>query len=239
MGSKLYDPLLQTHRLLLLLFDSQDPTHYDRYLEVINLAEIVAIMGDMKIRTHGQADRILRAGRILPASMPYHTPPGRDDHALWMVHLKPEESASAINHLSGAENVGFGPFIGLISIGQRSAAMPPDMGWAILPPYWKRGYATEAGFCLLHYAIEKLGLMNLVAIPLETNEASIRTAQKLGFGNGGRMRDVEGSERAVFVREGMTWKPKEGMVVDLRGSWVEEEEQCKCARCEAEAKGKK
>ncbi|KAF2236761.1 hypothetical protein EV356DRAFT_50609 [Viridothelium virens] len=238
MGSKIYAPLLQTHRLLLLLFDSQNPTHYDHYLELINLPEIVAIMGDMKTRTHGQADRFLRAGRILPASLPHHPPPGRDDHALWMVHLKPEDAASVTDHLSHGKTIHPGPFIGLISIGQRSAAMPPDMGWAILPPYWEHGYATEAGFCLLHYAIQELGLTNLVAIPLETNEASIRTAQKLGFGDGGRMRDLEGGERAVFVREGTTWKPEEGMVVDLRGSWVEEEEECKCARCEAEGKGK-
>ena len=56
-----------------------------------------------------------------------------------------------------------------------------EVGWAVVPELWRRGYATELGAAAIAHAFEALGLDELVAFTLPDNVASRRVMEKLGF----------------------------------------------------------
>ena len=244
MSSQIYAPILRTQRLTLVLYDNRNSIHQDNVLALLNAPETIAVMGDLQLRTHGQVNRIHRSALILPVSMPHRKAPGRDDYGLWFVHLKAPSAENAVaqaNHVGAAGTAGateLGPVVGGISIAQRSAEVPPDMGWVVLPSYWGQGYATEAGREVFRYATQDLGLQDLIAFPLETNIASIRTAKKIGFVDGGKIRDRKGNLHMVFIRPEMEWRGDESMTVNLVGNWAEEEEVCPCSRCKEQDQNK-
>ena len=57
----------------------------------------------------------------------------------------------------------------------------PEVGWALDPEYWGRGYATEAGAASLRHAFATLGYERVVSITLPDNAASIRVMGRLGI----------------------------------------------------------
>ena len=58
----------------------------------------------------------------------------------------------------------------------------PEMGWIMAPHAQGRGYASEAALAALAWADEALGASEIVAIISHSNAASIRIAEKGGFG---------------------------------------------------------
>lgn len=56
-----------------------------------------------------------------------------------------------------------------------------ELGYALLPEFWGRGYATEAGAGALHHAHSSLSLAEVVAFTLPENHASLAVMQRLGF----------------------------------------------------------
>jgi RimJ/RimL family protein N-acetyltransferase len=58
----------------------------------------------------------------------------------------------------------------------------PEMGWILAPRAQGQGYATEAVHAALAWADETLGGGEIVAIISHENSASIRVAEKAGFG---------------------------------------------------------
>jgi RimJ/RimL family protein N-acetyltransferase len=57
----------------------------------------------------------------------------------------------------------------------------PEVGWAIDPPWWGRGLATEAGAAAVAWGFGELGYTRLVSITTEANTASRNVMAKLGF----------------------------------------------------------
>jgi RimJ/RimL family protein N-acetyltransferase len=57
-----------------------------------------------------------------------------------------------------------------------------EVGWAVMPERWGRGYATEVGAASVKVAFDVLGLPDVVAYTLPDNRASVRVMEKLGFG---------------------------------------------------------
>ncbi|QHT68787.1 GNAT family N-acetyltransferase [Rhodocytophaga rosea] len=55
------------------------------------------------------------------------------------------------------------------------------MLYALLPPYEKKGYATEASKCIIGYAFEKLGYTYLIASCDVPNRASVQVMKRLGM----------------------------------------------------------
>jgi RimJ/RimL family protein N-acetyltransferase/uncharacterized glyoxalase superfamily protein PhnB len=70
----------------------------------------------------------------------------------------------------------------------------PGMGYVIHRNYWGRGYATEACRTVLKYGFERLGYDRIELWIDETNAASLRVAQKLGFKPKGRIPQKYGHE---------------------------------------------
>ncbi len=75
-----------------------------------------------------------------------------------------------------------------------------ELGYALGPAFWGRGYATEAGRALLAEAFGPLGVDRVVAVTREENTGSRHVLAKLGFIPAGR-RHAWGFEQLYFVRE--------------------------------------
>ena len=63
-----------------------------------------------------------------------------------------------------------------------------EIGWALAPEFWGRGYATEAGAASRDYALEELGRPRVISLIAHYNERSVNVAEKLGLAY---ERDVE------------------------------------------------
>jgi [ribosomal protein S5]-alanine N-acetyltransferase len=56
-----------------------------------------------------------------------------------------------------------------------------EVGWALHPDHWGRGYATEAGERAVQYAFTALTVPEVFSLILPENARSIAVAQRLGF----------------------------------------------------------
>lgn len=70
--------------------------------------------------------------------------------------------------------------IGVCGLMQRNTYDLPDLGYAFLPEYRGKGYATEACQSVLQWCVEQQ-YKHVFAKVLPSNEASIRVLGKLGF----------------------------------------------------------
>ena len=71
--------------------------------------------------------------------------------------------------------------IGICGLLQREHLEAPDLGFAFLPPFRGRGFASEAATALLDDASTRLAITRVLAIVQSDNGASIRLLQRLGF----------------------------------------------------------
>ena len=56
-----------------------------------------------------------------------------------------------------------------------------EVGWALHPDYWGRGYATEAGVAAVRYGFDELEVEKLFSCILPENRRSQAVAKRLGF----------------------------------------------------------
>jgi RimJ/RimL family protein N-acetyltransferase len=56
-----------------------------------------------------------------------------------------------------------------------------EVGWAVMPEHWGRGYATELGAASVRVAFDVLLVPDVVAYTLPHNLSSRRVMEKLGF----------------------------------------------------------
>ena len=71
--------------------------------------------------------------------------------------------------------------IGICGVLKRDSLPEPDLGFALLPAYWSKGYAFEAASAVMREAHGALGLSRVLAITSQDNESSIKLLGKLGF----------------------------------------------------------
>jgi RimJ/RimL family protein N-acetyltransferase len=132
------------------------PGDADFILRLLNEPSFLANIGDRGVRTREQAERYIEEG------------PARsfreNGFGLYRVGLR-----------DGGEAVGV---CGLI---RREGLDAPDLGFALLPEHWGRGYAHEAAVAVLAQGRQRLGLERVLAIVLEENLGSVRLLGKLGF----------------------------------------------------------
>jgi len=86
---------------------------------------------------------------------------------------------------------GYGPFrvaminddtpIGVCGLFRREGLDEPDLGFSILPKYWRRGYAYEAARAVVSYAETEIQLTRLTAVVSPNNGASVALIEKLGL----------------------------------------------------------
>ena len=76
-------------------------------------------------------------------------------------------------------------FLGLVLLLNTDDHTEVEFGYRLLPKFWGRGYATEAGRAVVNHAFDDLGLTALCAIIHPDNTASSTVAEKLGFAQKG------------------------------------------------------
>ena len=65
-----------------------------------------------------------------------------------------------------------------------------EVGWAIYPLEWGKGYATEAAWFVIDWAFNELLVHRIVAYCNAANLASVRVMEKLGMQREGRLRET-------------------------------------------------
>ena len=71
--------------------------------------------------------------------------------------------------------------IGICGLLKRDVLADVDIGYALLPEFWSKGYALESASAVMAYASEMLGLKRVVAVTNSDNKSSIRLLEKMGF----------------------------------------------------------
>ncbi|MEO8189575.1 MAG: GNAT family N-acetyltransferase [Acidobacteriota bacterium] len=145
--------VLETERLVLRRVTEEDAPFI---LELLNDPDWLRYIGDRKVRTLEDARGYIQTG---PMGM-Y----ARHGLGLYLTELKD----------GGAP-------IGLCGLLRRDGLADPDIGFAFLPAFRGRGYASEAAAATLEYAKNTLGLEKVVAITSPDNGRSVRLLDKLGM----------------------------------------------------------
>ena len=80
---------------------------------------------------------------------------------------------------------------GVVKLGRQWEAIREwEVGWAIHPDEWGKGYATEAAWQLMDWGFKELNIHRIVAFCHSSNAASVRVMEKLGMRQDGRLRET-------------------------------------------------
>ncbi len=74
-----------------------------------------------------------------------------------------------------------GNFVGWCGLWELPGTNEIEVGYAIAPNFWGKGYATEAAKRFLEYGFEELELKKIVAVAFPKNKASQNVMKKLGM----------------------------------------------------------
>jgi len=145
--------VLETDRLRLRTLLVEDA---DFILRLLNEPSFIQNIGDKGVRTRDDARSYILNGPIASYE--------KFGFGLWLVEIK--ES---------------GESIGMCGLLKRDALEHVDIGYALVPEFWSRGYALESASAVLEHAGSTLGLKRVVAITNPDNQSSIRVLEKIGF----------------------------------------------------------
>jgi len=144
---------LETERLILRRFTVDDAQFV---LTLVNEPSFLRYIGDKKIRNLEDARQYILSGPV--ASYERH------GFGLCLVELRETHRP-----------------IGMCGLLKREELPEPDIGFALLPEFWNKGFAFEAAAAVLQDARERLGIERILAITSLDNEASIKLLERLGF----------------------------------------------------------
>ncbi len=145
--------LLETARLSLRQLTNDDALFI---LELLNEPSFIQNIGDRNVRTIEDARAYILNGPV--------TSYEKNGFGLCLVVLKETNES-----------------IGMCGLIQRDGLEDVDIGYALLPKFWSKGYAIEAARAVKEYAKDVIGLKRLVAIVDPANEGSIRVLEKIGL----------------------------------------------------------
>jgi RimJ/RimL family protein N-acetyltransferase len=147
------DVVLETERLRLRKLNTADAPTICRLLNEPSFLENI---GDRGVRTIEDACHYLQSG---PMTMYLE-----HGFGLWMTELRET-----------------GEPVGICGLLKRPTLDDVDVGYALFPSYWGRGFASEAVRATMEYANATLGRNRVVAIVSPHNERSKALLRKLGF----------------------------------------------------------
>jgi RimJ/RimL family protein N-acetyltransferase len=125
-------------------------------LELLNDPSWLRFIGDRGVRTLDDASAYILSG---PMAM-YE----RLGYGFYIIELKED-----------------GTPLGICGLVKRDFLDDVDIGYALLPAYWSKGYAHEAASAVMTYAAGELGFKRLLAITSPNNHSSIKLLEKLGL----------------------------------------------------------
>ncbi len=166
--------ILETDRLRLRKLSTDDA---EFILRLLNEPSFIQNIGDKGVRTRDDARSYILNGPVASYE--------KFGFGLWLVETR--DSATPI---------------GMCGLLKRDALEDVDIGYALVPEFWSRGYALESASAVLSHASKTLGMKRVVAITDPDNQSSIRLLEKMGFGFEKMIRLSEGApEIKLFGRD--------------------------------------
>ncbi len=145
--------ILETDRLTLREITTDDAAFL---LKLLNEPSFIKNIGDRNVRTIDDACQYALNGPI--ASYKQH------GFGLYLVELKESRAP-----------------IGICGLVKRESLPDADIGYALLPEYWRKGYALEATAAVKQHGFGELGHKRILAIVNPANAGSIKVLDKLGL----------------------------------------------------------
>lgn len=145
--------VLETERLSLRKLTIEDAQFI---LTLLNEPSFIRYIGDKQVRNVEDAEAYILNGPVASYE--------RNGFGLYLVQLR--ESYTPV---------------GMCGFLKREELPDPDIGFAFLPEFWRKGFAFEAAAALLQDARARLKLQRILAITSLDNEASIKLLERLGF----------------------------------------------------------
>jgi RimJ/RimL family protein N-acetyltransferase len=145
--------VLETNRLRLRRLEVDDA---DFILRLLNEPSFLQNIGDKGVRTRDDARLYILNGPIASYE--------KFGFGLYLVELRE----------SGAP-------VGICGLLKRDVLEDVDIGYALIPEFWSKGYAVESVTAVMSYASKVLGLKRAVAVVNPDNQSSIRLLERIGF----------------------------------------------------------
>ena len=166
--------VLETDRLALRRLSPGDAAFM---LELLNDPSFLRNIGDRGVRTLDDARKYIETGPMASYE--------RFGFGLYRMELKDTHEP-----------------IGICGLLKRETLQDVDVGFALLPRFWSKGYAKESVAAVLAYGRASLGLKRIVAITSPGNVASISLLAKFGFRFEGMTRlSKDGEELKLFASD--------------------------------------
>lgn len=124
--------------------------------EILNSPKWIEFIGNRNVKTLEDAENYIK--RLLLDSYE------KNDYGLFKMVLQSEQKA-----------------IGICGLVNRPSLDHPDIGFAILPNYERKGYTKEAALATMEYAKSELGFKTILGITSEKNIASQNLLEKIGL----------------------------------------------------------
>lgn len=144
---------LETERLILRALSLEDAAFI---LELLNEPSYIHNIGDRKVRTIEGAKTYIKKGPMA----------SYDEHGFGLRLVELRETHEPI---------------GICGLIKRETLEDVDIGYAFLPKFWSKGYATESAMATKIFARDVLGLNRIVGITDPENTNSIHVLEKLGM----------------------------------------------------------
>jgi RimJ/RimL family protein N-acetyltransferase len=166
--------ILETERLLLRELNSE--TDADFIFELLNTPKFKKFIGDRGV--------------------------GSAEGAVDFIETKYRQSYRDHGYgLYAVEDKSTGTSLGLCGFVRRDTLPGPDIGFAFLPQFERKGYGFESAKAVMTYGKDTLGFTQLFAITSQDNDVSGRLLEKLGFKFDKIVSMPNGEELKLFERE--------------------------------------
>jgi RimJ/RimL family protein N-acetyltransferase len=146
--------ILETERLIVREMDSATDAEF--ILDLVNQPSFIKYIGDRGVRD-------IEAAREFIESR-YRQSYRDHGYGMYSVVLKDGETP-----------------IGACGFVRRDTLPGPDIGFAFLPQYERKGYGYESAAAMMDYGRGELGFTRVLAITSQDNDASGSLLEKLGF----------------------------------------------------------
>ncbi|KAK3373026.1 including n-acetylases of ribosomal protein [Lasiosphaeria ovina] len=186
---------INTPRLTLSYLQPSNDTHCDFLVALYNSPEFIASCGGSPTPiTSRDAARARLAGR-------FRAEHARNGYGTLLVSLK---TAPSDNGDGNGNGIPIGT-VALMRGEEPDRYGAPDLGFAVLPGYMRKGYATEAARGLLDFVAERMGVVEVFGFFDPANTVSGKVFRRLGFEDRGAraLRVFGGAVSCVWTAPGM------------------------------------
>ncbi len=146
--------ILETERLILRELRTADDAEF--VYALLNTPKFIKYIGDRGVRTAKDAAGFIESR--------YRVSYRDNGFGLYVVERKSDNAS-----------------VGLCGFVKRDTLPGPDIGFAFLPEFERRGYGFESADAMMKYGRETLGFTTVLAITSLDNDASGKLLEKLSF----------------------------------------------------------